>query len=404
MNKYVDYLDSISVDAELHERTMNRLRQKPVPRYKKRVVRRYAGLAVCLAVVLICAHAVPALTSSPVEDIPYNPGEIVTEPLFTGLPVDNFNLADMQFEIHMDRPLYTRLYDFFSYCPPKMFVLARVIETEQYRDDSVRKQDATVSILSTVWSLDDDIPETITLTQWIYGGCVWTVEGDVLVGSEIRNLLREGGVYLLPLEYWQDRDMWTVTGDLDVLFEVDDKSLIWTHSGFEGFSRFDGENVNVLINAITAFTSDENCSVAITSFGRISWNWGVLAETTVLSMVQTTNRYGYDQYQYTVSTDSILSVAPNDYYQWRPDKDSFTAISYASGYLEQGGRYLILLDPSEDGPYIEPGRVAKINDDGTITAITAEYGNVFDEFNGYTVEQMKELAERAIAWHERHAR
>jgi len=48
---------------------------------------------------------------------------------------------------------------------------------------------------------------------------------------------------------------------------------------------------------------------------------------------------------------------------------------------------------------IEPKLTAKINADGTIAAIPDEDGNVFEEYNGFTVEQMKDEAERAKAWH-----
>jgi len=38
----------------------------------------------------------------------------------------------------------------------------------------------------------------------------------------------------------------------------------------------------------------------------------------------------------------------------------------------------------------------------TITAVSED--NIFAGFNGYTVEQMKEAAEHAKAWHEAHVK
>ena len=62
---------------------------------------------------------------------------------------------------------------------------------------------------------------------------------------------------------------------------------------------------------------------------------------------------------------------------------------------------LLLFDPSEGGPYFEERSVARINADGTITAISEE--NLFSAFNGFTVEQVKVEAERAIEWHMTHS-
>ena len=108
--------------------------------------------------------------------------------------------------------------------------------------------------------------------------------------------------------------------------------------------------------------------------------------------------------------DDVLSVAATNWSSWQPETgDEIIAISHDStAYLEQGGRYLMHLDPSEGGPYIEAARVARVNADGTITAIPLSnqdnwQRSVFSEFDGYTVAQMQEQAERAKAWHERFA-
>ena len=61
MRKYVSYLDSISVDPAQHERTMKRLTQEPRQSKNPRVVYRYAALAACVAMVLLCVWAIPTL-------------------------------------------------------------------------------------------------------------------------------------------------------------------------------------------------------------------------------------------------------------------------------------------------------------------------------------------------------
>jgi hypothetical protein len=65
----------------------------------------------------------------------------------------------------------------------------------------------------------------LKIKQSLYGGCV---------GDEQTNLLRVGGVYVLPLVRFESDDVWSVYGDLDALFEVDDKGLIHSHSRLAG--------------------------------------------------------------------------------------------------------------------------------------------------------------------------
>ena len=134
----------------------------------------------------------------------------------------------------------------------------------------------------------------------------------------------------------------------------------------------------------------------------------------------------YVYYEYILNIDNLLSTTPNDWYTWQSKSgDKTTAVSYGIGFLEQGKRYLIFLDPSEGGPFIKPERAAKINNNGTIIAIPSiteympdenEYtgfssiakyipnDNVFYEFNGYTAGQLKEEAERAKTWHENYVK
>ena len=76
MKSYTDYMDNISVDKELHERIMERVTQKSTPQHRPRAVFRYAGLAACAAVLLLCVWTIPGLFNAPVDNIANNPGEI----------------------------------------------------------------------------------------------------------------------------------------------------------------------------------------------------------------------------------------------------------------------------------------------------------------------------------------
>ena len=266
---------------------MNSLQKQNTPHRSSMIVR-YAGTGICAAVLIFCVFAIPVLFKNPAVNLPDSSvtSELtsstksvpkITDTSIIGLPVNNFSLADIKLNVEMDRMACFKLSDFFSYRSPQIFAFVRVTGTEQWQDKNANwgggwKQNSSLQVLSVLWNRDGDIPETVSVSQFLYGGCV---------GDEKTNLLREGGVYLLPMYSYED--MWYINGDLDVLFEVDDKGLIWSHSQFEGFSRFDGEDAGILAEAITALTSDENFSTAITMFGRIAWDWDVLVEVTVLS-------------------------------------------------------------------------------------------------------------------------
>jgi len=59
MKKYVDYLNSVEVDAALHERTVRRLRQSPAAPRRKRTGLRFAGLVACMVMIIAVIFAMP---------------------------------------------------------------------------------------------------------------------------------------------------------------------------------------------------------------------------------------------------------------------------------------------------------------------------------------------------------
>ena len=388
-------------DSFISEDAQGPAADSPSPIYQKRARLRFTGLAACAAVLLLCVWAVPGLFNTSQDNsiirVPFDPGNTS----IAGLPVDNFNLADLHNPggAEADRIVFQSLRDFY-YSNNPCFAFVRVIETElwteKYRDWSAEIQTSTLHILSAL-SGDDKPPETIRVRQSKFGGCC---------ADEETNLLRAGGVYLLPLSHWDGDDTWYIHGDLDVLFEVDDQSRIWSHSQFEGFSRFNGKDASVLADSIAALTSDENFSSAITTFGRIAREWGALVEATVVTVTQTNDQWGYELVEYYIRADNVLSVAANPWYTWAAASgDEMSVISNGNiEHFKPGERYLLLLDPSEGGPYTSPERAAIIGEGGTIAPLaTSEWTSVFAEFDGYTVAQMGEEALRAIAWHERYA-
>jgi len=415
MKSYVNYINAISVSTEQHEKLISRLIRKPIPFNKNRVLHLSAGIAACAAVLILCVLTLPGIFSRPDTGVPgqelsSTPEYDLSNTSIKGLPVDNYTLTgsgnsgmEMSFAV-----LHDRISAFFASNTPD-FVFVRVLQTEQWINKELFgmvMQTSTVQILSTVWS-KEELPEVLPVIQHSY---ISADNNRIFTIPENTNLLREGGVYLLPIEYWDHDKSWYVQGDMFVLFEVDDNGLIWSHSQFEGINRFDGQPAGVVADAFTVIASDPNIYAASTLFGRIARTWGRLVEVTVLGFTDPDTAWGgpasdpnvtWDQSQNRtlLKIDNVLSVGVNDNYSWFPkDGDEIAVFSY--GKLEQGARFLMLLDPSEDGPYVDNQKVARINDDGTITALIKE--GAFAEFNGRTVEYMKDQAERAIEWYLKH--
>ena len=77
--------------------------------------------------------------------------------------------------------------------------------------------------------------------------------------------------------------------------------------------------------------------------------------------------------------------------------------------LEAGQRYLVVITPSFadwSAPFTFFSQsIATLNANGTITPVYIEGNiwNVFNEYDGYTVERIAELAHLANTWHERYS-
>lgn len=333
-----------------------------------------------------CATAKPE-ESDPIIEQEYDP--IIAEQeefaiSITGLPVELMNVTDSPDAQLSDHTAVGQLSGFFTYpinyshARVNLFAFVRVLEIEP-------PQDATLQVLSTVWSRDVEIPETI----------------QAFIGGNIVDpaIIREGGVYLLPLIHseWNGSDLWIVRAPFNVLFEIDDNGRIWSHSPNESFNRFDGADASVVVDAILNITSDENFEAATaTPFGywaadRRSRRLGSLVAFTVLSA----NRIeGQTNYQLEVYIDEVLTSG-SEVVWFNGD---IVAILFPMP-LEEGQQYLAF---SHMAYRFSSNMAAKINEDGTIIAIPDAHD--FESFNGLTAECMREIVERAKAWYDTHVK
>ncbi|MDR2615212.1 MAG: hypothetical protein LBC28_01395 [Oscillospiraceae bacterium] len=85
--------------------------------------------------------------------------------------------------------------------------------------------------------------DRVLIRQMLIGGCTM---------DEPNNLLRAGGVYLLPISFHSYWGAFEIVGDLDVLFELDDEGKIVSHSRWPEYSGYDGKPFSELLNDVRA--------------------------------------------------------------------------------------------------------------------------------------------------------
>jgi len=365
--------------------------------------------------------------------------ENLLPPEFIGLPVVNHCLPQ-------ENPMASRMgvgslldilgtpgraVEYWANNPVQAVAFVRVIEAVQEDYTLI----STVEVLRTVWSRGRELPKRITLLQ---------DSGAIMCCTPYGEMMREGGVFLLPLWYYEGTgDSWRMEGWFnwtyrDVLFEVDDNGLVWSRSNKNGFNRFDGRHTSVLTNAILGIINgDENIGrdIAHTWFGDAADD-GVLAIVSITSsdsVLLFPDSPGQELWQntYNMRPVEVLStptpyglkrggwfeqqqrwrdnwqVSENWWQDWSQDSAIMVVnTAFARGIHEVGGQYLVFITPSYgnwSAPFtLYSESMARINADGTVTPISSEGNiwNVFDGFDGYTVERLAELAYLANTWHE----
>ena len=297
-----------------------------------------------------------------------------------GLPVKNFKMSEIEQLTSADRIVFFNFIDFFKY-EVDSFAIVKVsnIKLVPAEDSSREKQISTVNVLETVWG--DNIPDTIDITQYLSGGCT---------GDEVTNLMRQGGVYLLPL-IENNSNYYLISGDLDVLFEIDDEGLIWSHSDFDDFNRFDGGEFKIVTDEIKRIIQDETIMLSASRFGMALLSFQ-LAEITILSEgAEEQNEYGSAEITYTARVERTLSG--NDLL------GEITIRSYADEALSlnNGERYLLFIDNSEGKHYINTNMISSVDEDGRIKNLS-NGKSPFATYNGYAVEKIKELADEVTEY------
>jgi len=373
-------------------------------------VKRFAPVFVCLVVVLVTTISFPYLnkntdTSKTTQNGVNDKNNTLIDSAMRGLPVENFNLADMEINTVMDRIGFINFGAFFEY-GANTFTIVKVTDTKIYeaeyeterinkfgedidiqREILPKRQMSEIKVLQNIYG--DCKSETIQITQSIY-------ESHFCLGTT--NVLRKDGVYILPLS--QHENGWYIMGDMDVLFELDEKGNVWSHSSFESFNKYDGKNVDYFINELQSMFSNKDFILTNSPFGGMLRGW-TLADITVTGISD-----GSKYYSYSFTVNEILSDPKHENSaplgttgKIKVYKDSEEKVS-----LIEGTRYLICLDRYEGDIFVNNRMVAEIGNDEKITVLSApddHYymgASIFTPYDGYTISDFREMVSRINSW------
>lgn len=166
-----------------------------------------------------------------------------------GLAADNFVLQEQTgSSVEADRTVFQTLQDLADYADA-FIVVPNVHKTAPDGDNmqtAIAEYAESIGDMIQTRQWDDYTISTgsrILIRQTLIGGCTM---------DEPNNLLRVGGVYLLPVRFNSGLGAYEVVGDLDVLFELDAEGKIVSHSRFPEFNRYDGKAFSELLNAVRA--------------------------------------------------------------------------------------------------------------------------------------------------------
>lgn len=391
--------------AQLRENSIRQATQEAT--MKRSVLVKRLVPAACLVVVLAVIIAFPHFIRNHIEISGTAPNGVSDsknnspiDSTMHGLPVKNFNLADVENDGKMmDRIGFLNFGSFFEY-GADYFAVVKITDTQIQKGKSDGYFELQVSDAYVLQSLyKESKSRTIQITQSV-------INDHFCLGTT--NLLRKGGVYLLPLA--QTDGKWHILGDMDVLFEIDDKGNVWSHSDFEDFNRYDGKSVEFLINELKNMFSNDDFMLANSPFSGALRGW-TLADITISNKsIEKTDKNGNRYFNYAFTVHEILSDPSHSNSVPIEDTGNIKVYTDESDAMKllPGNRYLICLDRYEDEIYMNSRMIAKVGNDETITAMLAPDNqsylgaSIFAPYDGYKISDIREMVLRIDAWRETH--
>ena len=387
---------------DMEQLRKNSIRQATEKRTAKHSpwAKRLVPVAVCLGVLLAAVIAFPHFNNNitapevPSNETHNNETDSTVDSVMRGLPTENFNLADVENGGAMMSRIGFINFGFLFRYGTDCFAVVKVSDT---RTTNEEQQVSDVMILQKIYGACE--ADTVQITQHIY-------KNHFCLGTT--NLLRKGGLYLLPLS--QGENEWYVMGDMDVLFEIDDTGKVWSHSDFEDFNRYDGTSIETLIEELQTMFSDDDFMLANSPFGNVLRNW-TLADIAVSEKSgEKIDKDGFAYFSYGFTVNEILSDPDHSYAAPLQETGSIKVYADEADTIKllPKGRYLICLDRYEGEIYVNAGMIAKIGDDDTITVVpapddgTSIGASVFTPYDGLKTADIRDMVLRINTWLKTH--
>jgi len=169
--------------------------------------------------------------------------------LWRGLATEKFVLQE-QTESHIEanRIVFQTLQDLADYSDAFIIVpnVHKIAPDGDNMQTAIAEYAGTIGDMIQTRQWDDYticLGSRILIRQTLIDGCTMDAPN---------NLLRVGGVYLLPIRFASSLGAYEVVGDLDVLFEIDAEGKIVSHSRFSELNKYDGKAFSELLNAVGA--------------------------------------------------------------------------------------------------------------------------------------------------------
>ncbi len=284
-----------------------------------------------------------------------------------GLPAVDFTLTEDTSGIAASRIGFYSLINFFEYQADNIMIV-RVDAVQLNETEGTQQCDVTV--LQKING--SDLPDSFSFTQHLLGGCV---------GTEVPQLLRTGGVYLLP--FGKNNEGYYLMGDYDVLFEIDDQGVIASHATSPEFTAFNGQPYTTLTDAFAAITQDKAMMLSVSPLGMAMRSGFKLVEATVTSDTVDT----VDQYGTPIKSNTIAIVKD---YSDLGLSGSIDVTYFADDALtlQNGAGYLLLLEDYEGQYSVYSMRAAEVLADGTVRSFDVD-SNAFTPYNGQSADQVR---------------
>jgi hypothetical protein len=372
--------DKITPSEEAQSRIYNQMLDKaktPRPKKKLLLIPAAACLILALSLTIVLTYF-PDIVTDPAD--PIDPGE------FRGLPAQDFKVSDVMNDSFASRIPFSSMFNFFDIdwgLEDRGFVeCTAVVQVTGIEDVFWRANDG----------IDYKYAEIVDLKvlQNIYGKpisqnikIVQHTHLNPMLADNIY-LMRVGGIYIIPLgtsSFSLTEKIYYNSGIYDVLFEIDNHGLIYSHSHINDFNRFDGRPYTVLLNELLRMSQDEATMLYVSRFGR------AMRSSTLIEVVITEEgreRTNWKSYRVQVIQNlSIHDVPENINVQF--DKRQHLPV-------EVGERYLLFVELYQEEFSYTSGNGARVLADGTIESFSVS-NNVFADYDGYTTAQIKRMAD-----------